>query len=73
MNKTECQYCDGEGQIETDNNGPIVDCPICRPDKMPLYDHDAFERMVNAGTKAWADVPNASEWVDELRGNSDDT
>lgn len=26
---------------------------------------DAIEK----GTKAWADVPNASKWVDELRGN----
>jgi hypothetical protein len=27
--------------------------------------NEALER----GTKAWADVPNASDWVDELRGN----
>jgi len=27
-----CQYCDGEGRIETDNNGPIVDCPLCSPE-----------------------------------------
>jgi hypothetical protein len=24
------------------------------------------------GTKAWADVPNATEWVEELRGNTPD-
>ncbi|PCI47175.1 MAG: hypothetical protein COB49_07505 [Alphaproteobacteria bacterium] len=24
-----CPYCNGEGEIETDNNGPIVSCPIC--------------------------------------------
>ena len=24
-----CEYCDGERKVETDNNGPIVDCPVC--------------------------------------------
>ena len=24
-----CSYCGGEKRIETDNNGPIVDCPLC--------------------------------------------
>lgn len=24
-----CQYCNGEGSIEMDNNGPIVSCPVC--------------------------------------------
>lgn len=30
-----CAYCADQaepGRIETDNNGPIVDCPVCRPD-----------------------------------------
>lgn len=26
-----CDYCDGARQIETDNNGPIGDCPVCTP------------------------------------------
>lgn len=26
-----CFYCGGEVVIETDNNGPIVPCPICSP------------------------------------------
>lgn len=26
-----CKYCNDERQIETDNNGPIVDCPVCTP------------------------------------------
>lgn len=29
---TVCHYCGGEGTIETDNNGPIVLCPICTND-----------------------------------------
>jgi len=28
-----CFYCDGLKQIETDNNGPIVSCPICEPEQ----------------------------------------
>ena len=27
--------------------------------------------MIEKGTKAWADVPDATEWVDDLRGNVD--
>jgi hypothetical protein len=31
-----CDYCRGgpePGWIETDNNGPIVNCPMCNEDK----------------------------------------
>jgi hypothetical protein len=24
-----CDYCDEKGKVEMDNNGPIVDCPVC--------------------------------------------
>jgi hypothetical protein len=24
-----CGYCKGAGEIEMDNNGPIVRCPVC--------------------------------------------
>lgn len=24
-----CDYCNNTGKIEADNNGPIVDCPMC--------------------------------------------
>ncbi len=24
-----CEHCDNTGKIETDNNGAIVDCPVC--------------------------------------------
>ena len=32
------------------------------------FDADAFAAMVAKGRKAWADVPSASEWVEEERG-----
>ena len=28
-----CEYCDGSGKVEMDNNGPIVDCPVCEGDE----------------------------------------
>ena len=28
-----CKYCGGTGEIEMDNNGPIVQCPLCSKDK----------------------------------------
>lgn len=31
-NTGECPHCGGEGEIETDNNGPIVTCPVCNGD-----------------------------------------
>jgi hypothetical protein len=34
------------------------------------YDDDEFNLMVERGTKAWADAPDATKWVDELRGNA---
>lgn len=34
----------------------------------PEFDESAFARMTAAGTKAWADVPDAAQWVRETRG-----
>lgn len=25
-----CFYCHGKREIETDNNGPVVPCPMCK-------------------------------------------
>ena len=30
-----------------------------------------LEEAISKGTKAWADVPDATEWVEQLRGNVD--
>lgn len=39
------------------------------PDRyQPSFDADTFAAMVAKGRKAWADVPDAGQWVDELRG-----
>ena len=34
-----------------------------------LSNKAALELMVKRGSKAWKDVPDASAWVEELRGN----
>jgi len=34
----------------------------------PSYNEDEFNLMVERGTKAWADVPDATEWLEALRG-----
>ena len=34
----------------------------------PSYDEGEFKRMVERGTRAWADVKDASLWIEELRG-----
>ncbi|MBL8397349.1 MAG: hypothetical protein JNL84_04270 [Candidatus Accumulibacter sp.] len=34
----------------------------------PAFDETEFKQMVQRGTAAWSDVPNASDWVETLRG-----
>jgi len=36
--------------------------------RLGLYDEDNLQTAIEKGTKAWADVPNATEWAEELRG-----
>lgn len=38
-------------------------------DYQPSYDETKFNLMVERGTKAWADVSDATEWLEALRGN----
>jgi len=38
-------------------------------DYEPTYDESAFNRMVERGTIAWANEPDASQWVETLRGD----
>lgn len=38
-------------------------------DHEPRYDVDEFNLMVERGTKAWADVPDATAWLETLRGS----
>jgi hypothetical protein len=42
---------------------------IAFEDNQPVYDDDEFNLMVERGTKAWADVPEATAWLENLRGN----
>ena len=35
----------------------------------PKFDQKEFDEMVEKGTKAWADVADATAWVEDLRGN----
>jgi hypothetical protein len=39
-------------------------------DYEPRYDEAVLNNFIEAGTKAWADVPDAVAWVRELRGGS---
>lgn len=36
-------------------------------------DQAAFQRMTERGRKTWKDIPNATAWVDELRGDPPQT
>jgi len=40
--------------------------PVSNP---PAFDPAAFAAMAAKGREAWAEVADASQWVEELRGN----
>jgi hypothetical protein len=37
-------------------------------DYQPAYNEAALDRFAASGAEAWADVPDAAQWVWELRG-----
>ena len=41
-----------------------------RKREQATIDKNEFDAMVERGTLAWADVPNATEFVENLRGNT---
>ena len=47
---------------------PAKDSEVVGEPYQPRFDPEAFAAMVAKGRKAWADVPNATEWVEKLRG-----
>ncbi len=49
-----CLHCDGAGEIETDNNGPIVPCPICQPPtKHPGQFDEKARSLIHGEPVAW--------------------
>ena len=48
-----------------------MDKMVAENQKLGLYDDD-LQGAIEKGTKAWADVPDATKWVEELRGNTPD-
>ena len=57
-----CAYC----------NNPLfagTKCNNCG--RITLAEQAEQDTMIERGTKAWADVPNATDWVEELRGNTE--
>jgi hypothetical protein len=40
-------------------------------DYQPGYDEEALDAFIAAGAPAWADVPDAAQWVRELRGGQE--
>ena len=43
--RSNCQYCNGKGRVESCNNGPIAGCPVCSG-RGWLYVH-AFDGRCN--------------------------
>lgn len=43
---------------------------ISLEDHNPTFNESDLKHFIAAGTRAWADVPNASAWVRELRGGA---
>lgn len=54
------------------DHGSVAECNLRMkypPKLKPSYDEQEFKEMVEKGTKAWADVPDANEWLEDIRGN----
>ena len=54
-----CQYCNGESEIEADNNGPIGPWPVCGPSLKSWQENrawDAREQMNAQGRKLVAEM-----------------
>ena len=70
-------YCCDEWAIHFRNNRERIGSPasiaLARAawTKAPRCQGAAMEQLHAKGRKAWADVPDASKWVDELRGGDD--
>ncbi len=70
-----CEYCKGKGKIEMDNNGPIVDCPVCESSALTgLLNADALQAIVNAvclhtpkGVEIRLCINSETAWVEYYR------
>jgi hypothetical protein len=59
-----------DGQPVWPSSMPVVSESSTEPARCQQYfDPVAFSAMVDKGRAAWADVADASQWVEELRGN----
>ncbi|MCX8520594.1 MAG: hypothetical protein ORN28_03555 [Rhodoferax sp.] len=52
-------------------NGALRNAQLLAFDShQPRFDESEFQEMVRRGTAAWASVPNATDWVEQLRGGT---
>lgn len=58
----------GDTRMTQQRPDPAKDGEVVGKPCQPHFDPEAFAAMVAKGRKAWADVPNATEWVEKLRG-----
>lgn len=55
-----------ERHIRGESNARLVEFG----EHAPSVDEDELARLTRRGTNAWKDVPDATAWVDELRGDT---
>ena len=56
---------------KTNPKKPQTEAELCAVEELSKTNDSTsvLELMVERGAKAWKDVPDASAWVEELRGN----
>ena len=64
------KFVRGKGKGVTGTPRPVIPPSAGPVDYAPVYDEAALDRFAAAGRKAWADVPDAAQWVRELRGGT---
>lgn len=54
--------------LEVAGNPHHIDARVLVENLPPAYDPEELQKLQEQGAKAWAGVPDAAEWLRELRG-----
>lgn len=61
---------DGWWALKVDGNPFHIDARVLVENLPPAYDPEELQELKEQGAKAWAGVPDAAEWVRDLRGGN---
>lgn len=54
-----CEYCGDAGEIEVDNNGPVIGCPLCAKPIDMDDNRSAIEQWADSNQRGFAELDKA--------------